>query len=58
MLTDVVYDIRIFLLILLIMYFGFGEAFLRIAEQSTSEDGQFVGNYIQAIVFAYFGSLG
>jgi hypothetical protein len=46
MLTDVVYDIRIFLLILLIMYFGFGEAFLRIAEQSEMEEGQFVGNYI------------
>lgn len=37
MLTDVIYGMRVFLLILLFVYFGFGEAFLRIAEMSDQE---------------------
>jgi hypothetical protein len=31
MLSTVIYDMRIFLLFLLIVYFGFGEAFLRLS---------------------------
>ena len=34
MLTDVIYDMKIFLMILLIVYIAFAEAFLRISEDS------------------------
>jgi hypothetical protein len=34
MLTDVMFDMRIFMLILTLVYFAFGEAFLRISEES------------------------
>lgn len=40
-LTDVIFDMKIFLLILFIVYFGFGEAFLRLSETS-EEDYQFL----------------
>lgn len=46
MLTDVIYDMRVFLLILLIVYFGFGEAFLRISESNEDNpDGKFITIY-------------
>ena len=57
MLTVVFYDIRIFLLILAIVYFGFGEATLRISEVSQDE-GKFLDSYAHAWVMAYQASLG
>ena len=57
MLTEVIYGMRIFLLILLVVYFGFGEAFLRLSEMSGEEAG-FIKNYPQAIIYAYRMSLG
>ena len=47
-LTTVIYEIRIFLLVLLIIYFGFCEAFLRINEMS-DPDAAFVLNYGDAL---------
>jgi hypothetical protein len=48
MLTTVLWDIRIFLLIIIIVYFGFGEAFLRISEMSDS-NGQFLLSYADSL---------
>ena len=38
MLVQVIWDIRIFLFVLAIVYIGFGEAFLRISENLPAED--------------------
>lgn len=53
-LTDVCYDMKVFLLILFIVYFGFGEAFLRISEKS---DEGFIENYPMAWVRTFSGDL-
>jgi hypothetical protein len=47
---------KIFLLILFIVYFGFGEAFLRLSEKS-EEDFQFIENYAMAWVRSFSGDL-
>ena len=57
MITVVIWDMKIFLLILFLMYFGFGEAFLRLSENS-DEEAQFIINYAYAWVYAYRLSLG
>jgi hypothetical protein len=58
-LTDVFYDMRIFLLILMFAYLGFGEAFKRLSE-SSADDAQFIdnNNYAGAIVYVLRLSLG
>ena len=58
-LKDVFYDMRVFLLVLLFIYFGFGEAFKRISEQSNA-DATFIhqNNYALAIVYTLRLSLG
>jgi hypothetical protein len=55
-LTDVCYDMKIFLLMLFIVYFGFGEAFLRISEKS-DEEAMFIENYPMAWVRSFSGDL-
>lgn len=55
-LTDVIYDMKVFLLILFIVYFGFGEAFLRLSENSG--DSAFLQNYAYAWVFSFRLSVG
>lgn len=57
MLTTVIWDMKIFILILFIIYFGFGEAFLRLSE-SSGEEAVFIKNYADAWVYAYRLSLG
>lgn len=49
------WDIKIFLLILLILYLGFGEAFLRLSE--TSEEG-FITDFGQSLIYAFNLSIG
>lgn len=56
MLSTVVYDMRIFLFILLIVYMGFGEAFLRLSENS--ENAHFIQNYAYSIVYSFRLSIG
>jgi len=56
-LTDVIYDMKVFLLILFIVYFGFGEAFLRLSEKSDPE-AQFIMNYAYCWVYAFRLSVG
>jgi hypothetical protein len=56
-LTDVIYDMKVFLLILFIVYFGFGEAFLRLSEKSDPET-QFIMNYAYCWVYAFRLSVG
>lgn len=57
MLNTVMYDMKVFLLILIIMYFGFGEAFLRLSEAS-GEESKFIVDYPHALLYAYRLSLG
>lgn len=51
---------KIFLLILFIVYFGFGEAYLRLSEASEMVDPElrFIKNYADAWVYAFRLSLG
>jgi Ion transport protein len=53
---------RVFFLILFIVYCGFGEAFLRLSESanfdSTGETSGFLTSYFQAIIFTFRMSLG
>lgn len=56
-LTDVIYDMKVFLFILFIVYFGFGEAFLRLSEKSDPEM-QFIDNYAYAWVYSFRLSIG
>ena len=55
--VNMVYDMKIFILILFIVQIGFGEAFLRLSEQSEG-DGKFLPNFAKAFVFAFRLSLG
>lgn len=48
---------KVFLFILFIVYFGFGEAFLRLSEKSDPE-AQFIENYAMAWVYAFRLSVG
>ena len=58
MVTDVLWGMKTFLLILFIVYFGFSEAFLRVSEAS-EEDSQFSGvNYFYAFVYVFLTSIG
>jgi len=49
MLTEVIYSMRIFLIVLSIVLIAFGEAFLRFSE--TSGDASFLLNYAHAFVY-------
>ena len=57
MLNTVLYDMKVFLLILIIMYLGFGEAFLRLSEASDPES-KFITDYQHAILYSFRLSLG
>jgi len=57
MLSNVIWDMKVFLLILFLVYFGFGEAFLRLSENSDPE-ASFILNYAYCWVYAYRLSLG
>ena len=57
MINTVLWDMRVFLFILFIIYFSFGEAFLRISEASTPESS-FIINYGHALVYTFRLSLG
>jgi hypothetical protein len=57
MLTTVVYDIRIFITVLVIVYLGFGEAFLRLS-QNSEEEAEFIQNYAMSIVYSFRMSVG
>ncbi len=48
---------KVFLLILSIVYLGFGEAFLRISE-ANEEENRFVRNFIESFVYLYRLSMG
>ena len=48
---------KIFLFILIIMYLGFGEAFLRLSEGS-EPDQQFIESYPHALLYSFRLSLG
>jgi hypothetical protein len=56
MLTDVCWDIKVFLFILLLVELGFSEAFLRISE--TSEKGVWMANYADTLAYTFYLSLG
>jgi hypothetical protein len=53
---DTFYDIRIYLFLLAIANFAFGEAFLRLSENSEPGEGQFVKNYAIAWVYSFMVS--
>ena len=55
--VNMLWDMRTFILILFIVQIGFGEAFLRLSEQSEG-DGQFLPNFAMAFVFAFRLCLG
>ncbi|CDW84531.1 wd-40 repeat protein [Stylonychia lemnae] len=57
MLSNVVWDMKVFLLILFLVYFGFGEAFLRLSENSDPE-ASFIKNYAYCWVYAFRLSMG
>ncbi|CDW86317.1 wd-40 repeat protein [Stylonychia lemnae] len=57
MLTKVAWDMRIFMLILLIFYLSFTEAFLRITEFG-GEEVDFTYNYAYALVYTFRLSIG
>lgn len=57
MINTVIYDMRIFLLILLIIYLGFGEAFLRLSERS-DEEVQWLSDYAHGIIYSFRISIG
>ena len=57
MLTDVVWDMKIFLFILAIVYLAFSESFMRLSETS-DEEAQFTGNYANSFVYTFRLSLG
>ena len=52
---DTLYDVRIYLFLLAIANFAFGEAFLRLSENSEGE-GKFVHNYAIAWVYSFMVS--
>jgi|LauGreDrversion4_2_1035121.scaffolds.fasta_scaffold366267_3 hypothetical protein len=56
MLNTMIYSVRTFLLVLLIMYLGFGEAFLRLSEGS--DKNSFIEGYPHAILYSFRLSLG
>jgi hypothetical protein len=56
MLSTVIWEIRTFLLVLLIVYLGFGEAFLRLSQNSP--DAPYVPNYAYSLVYAFRLSIG
>lgn len=53
---SMVWDMKIFILILFIVEIGFGEAFLRLSEKSG--DGAFLENYAMAFIYAFRLTLG
>eukprot|EP00347_Sterkiella_histriomuscorum_P016371 403353446 len=55
-LSVVVWDMKIFLFILAIVYLGFGEAFLRLSE--ARDESEFIQNYAYAIVYSFRLSIG
>ena len=55
-LTDVIYDMKVFLFILFIVYFGFGEAFLRLSEKSG--ESMWIKNYAMSWVYSFRLSVG
>ena len=55
MLFHVIWEMRIFLFILLLVYLGFGEAFLRLSETS---DSPFIEDYAYSVVYAFRLSIG
>jgi hypothetical protein len=57
MLSTVVWEIRTFLLVLMIVYLGFGEAFLRLS-QNSKDESQYLPNYAYSIVYAFRLSIG
>jgi hypothetical protein len=57
MLNTMIYSVKVFLLVLLIIYLGFGEAFLRLSEGSTDK-AQFIDDYPHAILYSFRLSLG
>ncbi len=50
-------DVQVFVFILIITYFGFAEAFLRLSDASASE-GKFLDNYAHALLYTFRLSMG
>jgi hypothetical protein len=50
-------DVKIFVLILIIIYFGYAEAFLRLSDVS-DEEGKFIESYPKAILYTFRLSMG
>jgi hypothetical protein len=57
MLSTVIWQIRTFLLVLMIVYMGFGEAFLRLSQNSDATSS-FVSDYADSFVYAFRLSIG
>ena len=57
MISTVIWDMKIFLAFLLVVYLGFGEAFLRIS-QNSEPDYQYLPNYAFAIINTFRLSVG
>ena len=56
-LVGVIWDMKVFLLILGIVYCAFGEAYLRLAEPMEDEELRYVSNFANAFVYIYRMSL-
>jgi hypothetical protein len=57
MLRDIIYDIRIFIVILGIVFLGFGEAFYRLS-QSTDPADAWIDNYALGTAYSFLMSIG
>lgn len=57
MLSDVIYDIRLFIVVISIVFLGFGDAFYRLS-QYTSPDSAWLGNYALGTAYAFLMSIG
>jgi hypothetical protein len=57
MVTEVLWGMKTFLLILFIVYFGFSEAFMRVSEAS-DPDSAFTGDYFYSFLYVFLTSIG
>ena len=58
MIAQVVFDMKIFLLILVLVIMGFGHAFLALSQASDNEEDFVNGNFMMAIAYSYRVSMG
>lgn len=58
MIIQVVVDMRIFLVVLCIIFFGFADAFVTLSLGTENEDDRYVNNFSESLVYTYRIGLG